>query len=294
MAGSSGRPQLDGTVAVLAAQALGCGLLTVAAIGFTARADRTGDALLGWLAVGAILSGAARLNYLFYPSVFTEYVYLGDAFRLVSYVVIVLAALSEIRSYWRSIAENAVLAERQRIARDLHDGLAQELASIARNLQWLPDTDRFAARARASAERALAESRRAVVALSDRHAGPLDAALVAAAREIGEREGARVVVSVDETVQLPAAQRDAVVMIASQAMVNAARHGHADVIRVEVTGGRRPRLLVEDSGRGFDASAHRRDGHYGLRMMRERAEAVGADFRLESRAGHGTRVEVLL
>jgi signal transduction histidine kinase len=294
MPGSSARPQLDGAVAVLVAQALAFGLLTVAAIGFTARAERTGDALLGWLAVGAVLGATARMNYLLYPSVFTEYVYLGDAFRLLSYIVVLLAALSEIRSYWRSLAENAVLAERQRIARELHDGLAQELASIARNLQWLADDDRFAARARASAERAIAESRRAVAALADRHTGPLDCALAAAAQQIGKREGVRVVVSVDDTVQLPAAEHDAVVRIASEAVANAARHGRADVIRVEVTGGRRPRLRVEDSGRGFDASADQRAGHYGLRSMRERAEAIGADFRLESRVGEGTRVEVQL
>ena len=291
---SSGRPRLEGTPAVLAAQLAAFALLAVAAIGFTRRAERTGDVLLGWLAIGAVLSAAARVNYFLYPSAFTEYVYTGDAFRLLFYIVVLLAALSEIRSYWRGLAEGAVLAERQRIARELHDGLAQELASIERNLQWLDEDDRFVARARSSADRAVAESRRAVAALADRHAGPLDLALAAAAEEIGGREGVRVVVSVDGAVRLPAAQRDAVVMIASEAIANAARHGRADVIRVEVTGARRPRLRIEDSGRGFDPAAEPRAGHYGLRTMRERAEAVGADFRLDSRAGEGTLVEVLL
>jgi signal transduction histidine kinase len=291
---SSGRAELEGTPAVLAAQVVAFALLVVAAIGFTARAERTRDALLGWLAVGAVLSAAARVNYFLYPSVFTEYVYTGDAFRLLFYVVVLLAALSEIRSYWRGLAQGAALAERQRIARELHDGLAQELASIQRNLHWLDEDDRFVARARLSAERALAESRRAVAALADRYAGSLDLALAAAAEEIGGREGVQVVVSVDGAVRLPAAQRDAVVMIAREAIANGARHGQADVIRVEVTGGRRPRLRIEDSGRGFDPAAEPRPGHYGLRTMRERAEAIGADFTLKSRAGEGTRVEVLL
>jgi signal transduction histidine kinase len=291
---SSGRPRLEGTPAVLAAQVAGFGLLAVAAIGFTARAERTRDALLGLLAIGIVLSAAARVNYFLYPSLFTEYVYTGDAFRLLFYVVVLLAALSEIRSYWRSQAEVAALAERQRIARELHDGLSQELAGVWRNLQWLDDDDRFVARARSSAARAIDESRRAVAALADRHVGPLDIALAAAAREIGEREGARVVVSVDDTVRLPAEQREAVVMIASEAIANAARHGQPDVIRVEVTGGRRPRLRIEDFGRGFDPAAGPRPGHYGLRTMRERAEAIGAEFRLHSRPGAGTRVEVLL
>jgi signal transduction histidine kinase len=291
---TSGRPRLEGAPVVLAAQVVGFGLLAVAAIGFAARAERTRDALLGWLAIAAVLSAAARVNYFLYPSLFTEYVYTGDAFRLLFYVVVLLAALSEIRSYWRSQAEAATLAERQRIARELHDGLSQELASIRRNLLWLDDDSRFVARARSSAERAIGESRRAVAALADRHAGPLDVALAAAAREIGEREGAQVIVSVDDAVQLPAEQREAVVMIASEAIANAARHGQADVIRVELTGGRRPQLRIEDFGRGFDPGAVQPPGHYGLRTMRERAEAIGADFRLQSRSGKGTRVEVQL
>jgi signal transduction histidine kinase len=133
-----------------------------------------------------------------------------------------------------------------------------------------------------------------MAALSDAHAGPLDVGLAAAGREIGEREGARVVVSVDSAVRIPAAQRDALVKIASEAIANAARHGQADVIHVEVTGGARPRLRIEDSGRGFDPAAPQPPGHYGLRAMRERAEAIGADLRLDSQAGKGTRVEVVL
>jgi signal transduction histidine kinase len=291
---SSGRPRLEGTPAVLAAQVVGFGLLTVAAIGLTARAERTGDALLRWLAIAAVLSAAARVNYFLYPSLFTDYVYTGDVFRLLFYVVVLLAALSEIRSYWRGLAEAATLAERHRIARELHDGLAQELASIRRNLHWLDEDNRFVDRARSSTERAIAESRRVMAALADAPAGPLDLALAAAAREIGEREGARVVVSVDSAVRIPAAQRDALVKIASEAIANAARHGQADVIHVEVTGGARTRLRIEDSGRGFDPAARQPPGHYGLRAMRERADAIGADLRLDSRVGQGTRVEVLL
>ena len=291
---TSNRPRLEGTPAVLAAQVAGFGLLVAAAIGLTARAERTGDALLHWLAIGAVLSAAARANYFLYPSLFTDFVYIGDAFRLLFYVVVLLAALSEIRSYWRSLAQTATLSERHRLARELHDGLAQELAGIRRNLHWLEQDNRFVDRACASTDRAIAESRRVLAALADAHVGSLDAALATAGREIGEREGSQVIVSVDHTVRLAASQREALVTIASEAITNAARHGHADVIHVEVTGGGRPRLRIEDSGRGFDPAAPQPPGHYGLRTMRERAEQIGADLRLDSQAGKGTRVEVLL
>jgi signal transduction histidine kinase len=291
---TSNLPRLEGTPAVLAAQVAGFVLFAAAAVGLTARAERTGDALLHWLAVGAVLSAAAGANYFLYPSLFTEFVYVGDAFRLLFYVVVLLAALSEIRLYWRSLAEAATLTERHRIARELHDGLSQELAGIRRNLHWLDQDNRFVDRARASTERAIAESRRVLAALSDAHVGSLDAALAAAGREIGEREGSRVVVRVDHAVRLPAAQQEALVKIASEAITNAARHGHADVVHVEVVGGGRPRLLVEDAGRGFDPAASQPPGHYGLQTMRERAEEIGADLRLDSEAGKGTRIEVLL
>jgi signal transduction histidine kinase len=194
---TSDRPRLEGTPAVLAAQVAGFGLLAAAAIGLTARAERTGEVLLHWLAIGAVLSAAARANYFLYPSLFTDFVYIGDAFRLLFYVVVLLAALSEIRSYWRSLAEAATLTERHRIARDLHDGLAQELAGIRRNLHWLEQDNRFVDRARASTERAIAESRRVLAALADAHVGSLHVALAEAGREIGEREGSQVIISVD-------------------------------------------------------------------------------------------------
>jgi signal transduction histidine kinase len=291
---TSNRPRLEGTPAVLAAQVAGFGLLAAAAIGLTARAERTGDALLHWLAIGAVLSAAARANYFLYPSLFTDFVYVGDGFRLLFYVVVLLAALSEIRLYWRSQAEAATLSERHRIARELHDGLAQELAGIRRNLHWLEQDNRFVDRARASTERAIAESRRLLAALAEAHVGSLDVALATAGREIGEREGSQVIVSVDDAVRLPPAQREALVKIASEAITNAARHGQADVIRVEVTGGGRPRLRIEDSGRGFDPAAPQPPGHYGLQTMRERAEQIGAELRLDSQAGKGTRIEVVL
>ncbi len=175
--------------AILAAQVVSIALYTGAAIGFTRRAEQRGDDLLGVLAVACVFGAVARVNYALFPSVFTEFVYVGDFFRLAFYVLVLVAALREIRSYWQRVADAAALDERRRLARDLHDGLAQELAGIQRNLAYLEDEDRFAQRARAAAERALSESRRAISALGGPEPGGVNLPLSELLGQIAEREG---------------------------------------------------------------------------------------------------------
>jgi len=163
---ASGRPRLVGDVSVLAAQLAGVAFYCLAVYGFGRKARSTGDELMKWLAVAAVFGAFARLNYFLYPSLYTAWVYSGDFFRLAFYVAILVAAAREISSYWERISQTAVLEERRRIARDLHDGLAQELAFIGRNLRRLDDRDPTVGRVAASAGRALSESRRAIAALT--------------------------------------------------------------------------------------------------------------------------------
>jgi signal transduction histidine kinase len=190
-----------------------------------------------------------------------------------------------------------VLEERRRIARDLHDGLAQELAFIGRNLRRLDDGDETVTRLRASAARALSESRQAIAALTKPLDVPLAVTLADAARETGEREGTEVDVVVPHGIELDYRRRDALIRIACEATTNAARHGSARHVRVEVVDDRRRvRLRVVDDGSGFDPEhtlSHRAQG-LGLTSMRERAHAVGGSFDIFSLPGHGTTVEVVV
>ena len=84
--------------------------------------------------------------------------------------------------------------------------------------------------------------------------------------------------------------------ILSEAITNAARHGHADLVRVELENGNRLRLRITDTGRGFDPDAEQDAGRhrFGLRGMRERARALGGELRLTTEPGRGTQVEVVL
>jgi signal transduction histidine kinase len=292
----SGRPRLEGNAGVLAAQLAATVLYCVAAAGFAAKARRRRDTLMKWLAVAAVFGAFARLNYFLYPSLYTDWVYSGDFFRLVFYVAILGAAAREISSYWVTLSRTAVLEERRRIARDLHDGLAQELAFIGRNLRSLDPGNEAVARVRASAARALSESRRAIDALTKPLDEPLEVTIADATRETAEREGTEVDLVVTPGIELDYRRRDALIRIACEATANAARHGGARLVRIElVENRRRVRLRVIDDGSGFDAAeiARTADG-FGLTSMRERARAVGASFDVLSRPGVGTTVEVVV
>ena len=271
-------------------------LLVLAAIGFALKAERTRDELMTWLAVAAVFGAFARLNYLLYPSAYTDWVYFGDFFRLAFYVAILFAAVQEIRSYWEKVSQTAVLEERRRIARDLHDGLAQELAFIGRNLRALDGSDPTVARVTASTARALSESRLAIAALTKPLDEPLEVALAQAARDTANREGTNIDLILSPGIELDYRRRDALIRIACEAISNAARHGGANLVRVELQNGRQVHLHVSDDGCGFDpGSLPPTTGEgFGLTSMRERAHSFGGAFVVRSRPGAGTQVDVTL
>jgi signal transduction histidine kinase len=222
-------------------------------------------------------------------------VYTVDIFRLLFYVCLLGGAAREIAGYWRGLADAAVLEERRRMARDLHDGAAQELAFIvrrARRLAAAAPRDEVAQLA-AAAQRALDDSRRAIAALFRPVDEPLDVALAAAVEDLGARTGTRVSLELDAGVDVAPEVGEALLRIASEAVGNAARHAQADVVRVELESGRPLRLRVVDDGVGFDvASASARNSRFGLTSMRDRAARIGAELEVRSAPGRGTEVEV--
>jgi signal transduction histidine kinase len=296
MSADVSRPHIDGNSAVLAAQVVAMGLLVLAAIGFALKAQHSRDEMMTWLAVAAVFGAFARLNYFLYPSAYTDWVYFGDFFRLAFYVAILFAAVQEIRLYWETVSQTAVLEERRRIARDLHDGLAQELAFIGRNLRSLDGGDPTVARVSASAARALSESRLAIAALTKPLDEPLEIALAQAARDTANREGTKIDLVLAPGIELDYRRRDALIRIACEAISNAARHGGASLVRVELENGRQVHLHVSDDGCGFDPHAFTLGtaDAFGLTSMRERAHAFGGAFEVRSRPGSGTQVDVTL
>jgi signal transduction histidine kinase len=291
---------LGGHPTIHAVQLVGALLFGAAAAGFLRRARLTGDELMLWLAAGSVLAAASRVNYFLFPSVYTEWVYTGDVLRLAFYVTLLVGAAREIEGYWRRLAGTAVLEERRRMARELHDGLAQELSYIVMLAKYLRGKEggdgQQLGQIAGAAQRALDESRRAIAALTRPLDDPLSAAVAAVADEVAGRTGLDVQLEVDEHVDVGPAARDALLRIVGEAITNAARHGNARQVRVELGNGECVRLRIVDDGSGFDpdAVAARRPGSFGLTSMRERADALGGSLRIASRPGGGTEVEVRL
>jgi signal transduction histidine kinase len=293
-----GRPSSVGHPLVTGIQLLGVGLYAGAAVGFTRQASRQRDELLRWLGAGAVLGAFARVNYFLFPSLYSNFVYTGDVLRLGSYLFFLIGAAREIDAYWRDQARLAAVEERSRLARDLHDGLAQELAFIRSQTAAMaagmavPGMERHLS---AAAERALAESRRALEALSGDVAEgePLAGALRRAAEEVAVRAGAAVEVHAEDALAVSAEVGEALLRVTREAANNAVRHGGARTISIHLRCDRSQLLLtVSDDGTGFDPETVQRG--YGLRSMRERVEALGGQIEVRSQPGKGATVEVNL
>jgi len=269
----------------------------LAALGYARMFARTGDGFFYWIAVAAILAATARMHYLLAAPAGKYWLHTGDVFVLLSYCALLFGAVKEILSYWQRAAETAVLEERRRIARELHDSVAQELAFIARRSRRRGMDKADLAQISAAAERALNDSRRAIAALTRPLDEPLDEALAQAAEDVAARTGASLSLDLEPGIVVAEARtREELVRIACEAVANAARHSSASTVRVELRNGDRIRLRVVDDGVGFDpgSAAPAGAGRFGLASMRERAAALGADFEIRSVPGTGTAVEVRL
>ncbi len=290
---SSERPDLHAPAAQLALELVVAALYGVATIGFLRLARRLGDEFFGWLAIAAVLAATSHVNYLLYPAVNSRSLYAGDAFRFAFYAVLFLAAMREIWSYWRALSKAAVLEERQRIACELHDGLAQELAYMARNLDALSEVadQDGVTRLRRAVERAQVESRQAISALAAPSGQAFEVALAEAVTEVAERYHMALDMDLTSDIRLSAARREALVRIACEAVTNAARHSGASQVNLGLEhNGSGVRLRVSDKGHGFDTAAP--GGGFGLTSMRERARSVGGELVVVSSPGHGSQVVV--
>jgi signal transduction histidine kinase len=265
-----------------------------AAAGLARRANQRQEPLLRWVAVAVVLGGFAKLNYVLFPPVDADAVHLGDALRILGWLALAAGVIDEVRRRSRAHELTALEDERRRLARELHDGVAQELAFIRRRagrLSELPDGQEILS----AAERGLEDSRRAIEALVPPAFEPLGVALERHGAQLAMECDIEVQVNVRVATEVSPETRAELFRIVAEAVRNAAHHGGARHVRVELAGGPL-RVRVIDDGCGFREGSSSGFGvaGYGLIAMRERAEQVGGQFSLESVRGAGTLVQVVL
>lgn len=201
-------------------------------------------------------------------------------------------------------AELAVLQERERLARDMHDTLGHNLVALSVQLeavQRLYKVDPQAASAMVDELKTLTrtsmeELRRTLIGL--RSSGLNNRSLSQALRELcvdfGQRTGLGVVTNLDQEVdELPARVTEALWRVSQEALTNIERHAAARQVQFTLSAWKGEiRLVLEDDGVGFDLQQASAAGHYGLQGMRERVEGLGGSFTVYSSPGQGTRLVV--
>ena len=229
----------------------------------------------------------------------------GVLLAVIVWVVVLGRRLQEQMAVIRQkLRSSAVLEERNRIARELHDTLEQELAGITMQLdlavdcfQQAPGVAQHALEtARDMSRHSMIEARRSVWDLRCQllEDGDLVSALAQIVEPLVPREQTKVDFQIQgNPVRLPGPVEINLLRIGQEAVANAVKHGGARHVSIELRYETVfVRLTVSDDGQGFAPGQPSPTGHFGLLDMRERAQSMGSHLRVESEPGSGTRIAV--
>ena len=287
--GVAAPPGLDSALAVQAF------LNLLAVVGWGRRLARTGDDLAKWLALGFTLQLFAALHLVFSPPGGTNYVAAGEYLRLLAFALMLVGAWRAIRS---AEVGRAVAEERARVAREIHDGLAQYLFAVSTHAQMLEagtPVGEVGPQLKQAAALAQQEARFAILALSSASGtAPFDSALRRYVEFLTADGELAVDLEIDPAIRLAPDEQIEIFRIVQEGLGNVRRHANAT--RAEVVIGRRPSgerfVAIEDDGEGFPPETPTA-GH-GLRNMRDRASSIDGGFSVRSTPGLGTALEVVL
>jgi signal transduction histidine kinase len=224
----------------------------------------------------------------------------------------VAARTREVEKLGEESRQAALVRERLRFARDLHDTLAHSIMELLSQIRLMrkrvDDPEKLKeelARAEDAAREGLQRARAAISELRRDVVNNLGlgAGLRQLLNRVSERHGIAVDYAAEPECETMADTRaETLCRIAEEALRNIEQHAHAQRVRLTLHFAERSSvespativLAIEDDGAGFDASSSQQAGHYGLRGMRELADIIGASVAIESRPGSGTRVIVTM
>jgi len=296
LAGSGGTDETELPLTI--AFALLALLYLGAMIGFGLRYRRRLEDLDSWLALAATLWLFSSLNSVFTPLMPGEKAALGDFLRLLACVVLVVGVWRAIRAaeFGRAVSE-----ERTRVAREIHDGLAQYLFALSTHVNMLragAELETVLPRLEEVAALAQQEARFAVLALSSAAgSAPFDAALHRYVEVLCADGKLEVDIEIDSEIHLAPDEQIEIFRIVQEGLGNVRKHANADRAELRIVEkGHKRMVIVRDDGDGFDDSqrGRRRSAGQGLKNMKKRAASIGADFAFSSKPGVGTTLEVAL
>jgi signal transduction histidine kinase len=275
----------------LAAQGL---LFLLTAVGFGARFREKAEDLDYWISLGSTLMLFSALHFIFTPQIRVGEVSQGDYLRLLAYGVLLVGVWRAIRSteFGRAVGE-----ERARVAREIHDGLAQYLFAISTHASMLEsgaDPAEMVPRIKEAALAAQQEARYAILALSSASGrSPFDTALRRYIDVLTADGALEVELEIDSGITLGPDEQIELFRIVQEGLANARKHAGAQHAWVQIGERAGARFVsVRDDGAGF--AVEEGGGGHGLRNMRERALAIGGALSLRSTPGSGTALEIVL
>jgi two-component system nitrate/nitrite sensor histidine kinase NarX len=196
-----------------------------------------------------------------------------------------------------------VVEERKRIAQDLHDTLAPNISYLRLKLDQLScegtlhdilEIQQDIERMHDAATEAYKQIRGTLTVLGPDAPGDLPEAIRECALRVGERAGFAVAMEHrPDRLPLDPAVRRELLFICREALNNVEKHAGAQQVTIRIHGDKRElQVSIADDGKGFDRDQAPPDGHFGLAVMRRRADAIGATLTVASAAGRGTHVEL--
>jgi signal transduction histidine kinase len=266
----------------------------LALVGFGKRFYERREDLDRWLALGATLMLFASLHYIFTPVLATTSVSRGDFLRLLAYGLLLVGA-------WRAISfavfGRAVAEERARVAREIHDGLAQYLFAVSTHATMLEQgapPEPTIAKLKEAATAAQQEARYAILALSTAAGNAtLDAALRRYVEFVTADGELAVDVEIDPAVRLAPDEQIEVFRIVQEGLANVRKHANARQAEVVIGLREGERFVsIRDDGTGFDGQVA--PAGQGLKNIKARTKSIEGGFSLTSRPGFGTALEVVL
>jgi len=307
-------PPGSAPILVVAQSAIGASFIVAALLAHRAyrRSGRAGDALL---AAGFLIAAFSQVHSAIHPGSYTSVVTTGDFLRLAFYVVLLVgvvvdsrddlaelrAATMEVRRLAEAEFAAATLEERARLAREIHDGLAQDLwyaklkqSRLAQIAAFDGEPKQLSEEVASAIDDALAEARHAIAAMrGGSESGPLFDLLERQVDDFSDRFAVRAELSrAGPEPEIGMRARAEVLRIVQEALNNVRKHADATVVRVSVASDNDLRIAVVDNGRGFRPDAV--DGGFGLDSMRQRAALIGATLSISSKPQDGSRMELVL